>query len=46
MLYKIKKIIQQHREEKRKAELKKKFVGKLRVGKNYGVKRNRRPPAR
>lgn len=46
MLHKIQKLIQQRREEKRKAELKKRFVGKLRVGKNYGVKRNRRPPVR
>ncbi len=46
MLRKIKKLIQQRKEEKRKADLKKKFVGKLRVGKDYGVKRNTRPPFR
>lgn len=42
MLHKIKKLLQQRREEKRKAELKKRFVGKLIVGKDYG-RRTRRP---
>ena len=46
MLHKIKKRIQKRKEEKRKTELKKKFVGRLRVGEDYGVKKRTRPPFR
>ena len=46
MLKQIKKKIQQRRERIRKEELKKKFVGRLKVGEKFGEHNNVRPPFR